>query len=88
MLSIQAPMSTPEPDDPQDAEVAKMYKDSIETFEQTAKFWTETYALPRDESVAAAIKSLTDMGFGADQAKKALEDNGGNQEAALNALLG
>lgn len=29
---------------PQDAEVANMYKINRDTYNQTAKFWTETYA--------------------------------------------
>ncbi len=37
-------MCSPEPDDPQDAEVARMYKDSLSTYIQTATFWTATYA--------------------------------------------
>lgn len=46
LISLQALMSAPEPDDPQDAVVAKMYKDDLATFNATAKFWTETYARP------------------------------------------
>ncbi len=37
-------MCSPEPDDPQDAEVARMYKNSQSTYIQTATFWTETFA--------------------------------------------
>merc|ERR1711948_61355 len=44
LLSIQALLSAPEPDDPQDAEVAQMYKTNRELFTQTAKYWTETFA--------------------------------------------
>lgn len=32
---------------PQDAEVANMYKLNRETYNQTARFWTETYAQVR-----------------------------------------
>ncbi|CAM9678302.1 unnamed protein product, partial [Discosporangium mesarthrocarpum] len=48
LLSLQALMCSPEPDDPQDAEVANMYKLNLDTYCQTAKFWTETYAQVRD----------------------------------------
>jgi hypothetical protein len=41
-------MCSPEPDDPQDAEVANMYKTNYQTFAQTAKFWTEMYAAVRE----------------------------------------
>jgi ubiquitin-conjugating enzyme (huntingtin interacting protein 2) len=46
LISLQALLCTPQPDDPQDAEVASMYMNSHETFVNTAKFWTETYARP------------------------------------------
>uniref|UniRef100_A0A8C9GEH7 E2 ubiquitin-conjugating enzyme n=1 Tax=Piliocolobus tephrosceles TaxID=591936 RepID=A0A8C9GEH7_9PRIM len=38
LLSIQALLSDPEPDDPQDAEVAKMYKENYSLFIKTARF--------------------------------------------------
>merc|ERR1719221_963866 len=44
LLSITALLSAPEPSDPQDAEVAEMYKHNRELFNQTAKYWTETFA--------------------------------------------
>jgi hypothetical protein len=44
LISLQALLSAPEPDDPQDAVVAKMYKDKYSEYVSTAKFWTETYA--------------------------------------------
>eukprot|EP00913_Durusdinium_trenchii_P004356 g4038.t1 len=50
LLSIQALLSSPEPDDPQDAEVAEMYKHNRELFVQTAKYWTETFASEKKSS--------------------------------------
>merc|ERR1719217_1097717 len=47
LISLQALLSAPEPDDPQDAVVAKQYKDNHKEFEATAKYWTETYASPQ-----------------------------------------
>lgn len=44
MLSLQALLAAPEPDDPQDAVVANQYKTDREGFKQTAKYWTEIYA--------------------------------------------
>ena len=44
LISLQALMSAPEPDDPQDAVVAKQYKEDPKAFALTAKYWTETYA--------------------------------------------
>ena len=45
MLSLQALLSTPEPNDPQDAVVARQYIDSHEAFVKTAKEWTQQYAI-------------------------------------------
>jgi ubiquitin-conjugating enzyme (huntingtin interacting protein 2) len=39
-----------EADDPQDAVVAKQYKENPELFRQTARHWTYIYALNRAES--------------------------------------
>ncbi|GAA5842783.1 hypothetical protein JCM11251_001490 [Rhodosporidiobolus azoricus] len=44
LVSLQSLLSTPEPSDPQDAEVAKHYLTNRSGFEETAKFWTEVYA--------------------------------------------
>jgi ubiquitin-conjugating enzyme (huntingtin interacting protein 2) len=47
LLSLQALLSAPEPNDPQDAEVAKMYKSDYKKWAATAAFWTESYAVER-----------------------------------------
>lgn len=44
LLSISAMMAKPEPDDPQDAVVAKQYKSDQSMFVKVAKFWTYKYA--------------------------------------------
>lgn len=44
LLSLQALLSAAEPDDPQDAVVARQYKEAPELFRQTAKHWTFIYA--------------------------------------------
>lgn len=44
LLSLQALMAAAEPDDPQDAVVAKQYKEDQEMFRLTAKHWTAKYA--------------------------------------------
>ena len=87
LLSLQALLSTPEPNDPQDAEVANMYLSDIDTFRRTAKFWTETYAITRDENVNAQIQRLCEMGFETAAAEQALTDSNGNEEEALELLL-
>lgn len=44
LLSLQALMAAAEPDDPQDAVVARQYKDNQEMFRLTATHWTAVYA--------------------------------------------
>ena len=83
---MQALLCSPEPDDPQDAEVARMYKDDIQKFNRTAKFWTEMYA--NETSKDDAIARVCEMGFDRDSAKKALEKHGWDESAAVNSLLG
>ena len=50
LVSLQALLSCPEPDDPQDAEVASQYKSDIELFNSTAKFWTSNFAKEGEEA--------------------------------------
>ena len=88
LLSLQALLCAPEPDDPQDAQVAQMYQRDPEQFKQTATFWTETYARPPgDESDSQAVTKLMEMGFGRDACVKALQDANGDETEAINALL-
>ena len=71
--------------DPQDAEVAAQYKRDYEQWTSTARFWTESYALPKDTS--AGVATLMSMGFDKEAAEKALAEKGGNVEAAMEMLL-
>ena len=86
LLSLQALLSSPEPSDPQDAEVAKQYLNDQETFQKTAKFWTATYATSRgfDEKV----EKLCAMGFDKEKVREALTSCDGNEDVALEKLLG
>jgi ubiquitin-conjugating enzyme (huntingtin interacting protein 2) len=43
LLSLQALLCSPEPDDPQDAVVAGMYKRDRAEFNRTAVQWTQQY---------------------------------------------
>lgn len=90
LMSLQALMCAPEPSDPQDAEVAGMYNRSYEQFASTAKFWTETYAMDASEIKERnpEVQRLMDMGFEEDQCKKALLDAKGDENSAIEALLG
>jgi hypothetical protein len=44
LLSLQALLAAPEPDDPQDAVVANQYKNTPAMFDATARYWTHVYA--------------------------------------------
>jgi len=44
LISLQSLLCSPEPNDPQDAEVAKHYMTSKSSFEETARYWTMIYA--------------------------------------------
>ncbi|KAK7689974.1 hypothetical protein QCA50_006614 [Cerrena zonata] len=44
LISLQSLLCSPEPNDPQDAEVAKHYMTSRTSFEETARYWTAIYA--------------------------------------------
>ncbi|CAE7067931.1 unnamed protein product [Rhizoctonia solani] len=44
LISLQSLLCSPEPDDPQDAEVAKHYLTSRASFNDTARYWAEIYA--------------------------------------------
>lgn len=84
LISLQALMCTPVPDDPQDAEVASQYKNNINEYNKTAKLWTENYAKNQAEK---KIQEIIDMGFSEEDAKQALQKNGFDIEKSVNYLL-
>lgn len=85
LLSVQALLSSPEPDDPQDAVVAKQYLNEPEQFQQTAKYWTQNYATNKAADEKAA--KLMEMGFAEAQVMNALSRCGGDESQALELLL-
>ena len=87
LISLQALMCEPVPNDPQDAVVAKQYMEDNKLFNETAKHWVEEYANP-ERNLQKKIKELTDMGFSEQQAKDALEKNNEDVEKAINFLVG
>ena len=86
LISLQALMCSPEPDDPQDAEVAKQYKTDRNLFYHTAKVWVENFA--KQQTTDDKIKKLADMGFPEAMCKEALERYDYDENLALNFLLG
>lgn len=88
MLSLQALLSTPNPDDPQDAQVAGQYKKNKADFERTAAYWTATYAMPAAKpDVEGMVRRLSEMGFDKEKCVKALEQTKYNENAALEYLI-
>lgn len=87
LLSLQALLASPEPNDPQDAVVAKQYMSKNKDFQQQAKEWTQTYAA-KPGANDPRVQQLVDMGFPYDQVSQALLSAGGDSNAALERLLG
>ena len=87
LISLQALMCEPVPNDPQDAVVAKQYMTDINLFNQTAKHWVEEYANP-ERNLQKKIKEIMEMGFTEQQAREALEKNDQDVEKAINFLVG
>ena len=87
LISLQALMCEPVPNDPQDAVVAKQYLSDIKLFNQTAKHWVEEYANP-ERNLQKKIKELLDMGFTEEQARDAIEKNNEDVEKAIGYLVG
>lgn len=78
LLSLQALLSAAEPDDPQDAVVAKQYKENPELFKLTARHWAQVYAGAPGSSHSEfedKIKRLGNMGIDEEKALIALSSN-------------
>jgi len=88
LLSLQALLCSPNPDDPQDAQVAGQYKRDKNAFEQTARFWTSAYAGGRkNDDTATAVNKLVEMGFSEKAATDALAACKGDENAAVEWLM-
>lgn len=86
LLSLQALLSAPEPDDPQDAVVAQQYIKEQNTFISTARYWTEAFAKASSLGVEEKVKRLIEMGFPEDLVRSTLEAVGGDENLALEKL--
>ncbi|XP_014485113.1 PREDICTED: ubiquitin-conjugating enzyme E2-22 kDa isoform X2 [Dinoponera quadriceps] len=89
LLSLQALLSAAEPDDPQDAVVAKQYKEHPEMFRQTATHWTFVYAggPAKIPDLDDKIRRLTDMGIEEHSARVALSSYNWDLERATEHCL-
>ncbi|KAJ5345431.1 Ubiquitin-protein ligase [Penicillium brevicompactum] len=68
LLSLQSLLSTPEPKDPQDAEVANMLLKTPKEFERVARDWAVIYA-------GAPMSDDNGSGYSVDEIKPGGEDN-------------
>lgn len=94
LLSLQALLCTPNPDDPQDGQVAAMYKQSVALFEQHARQWTQMYAMAHkekselDSQHAGKVAALVEMGFPEARCREVLAACKYDEQAAVAQLLG
>ncbi|CAN6485512.1 unnamed protein product [Victoria cruziana] len=86
LLSLQALLSSPQPDDPQDAVVAQQYLRDYSTFVGTARYWTETFAKRSSLGIEEKVQKLMEMGFTETQVRAALDSTGGDENMALEKL--
>nr|KAJ0215862.1 hypothetical protein LSAT_V11C300113740 [Lactuca sativa] len=84
LLSLQALLSVPEPNDPQDAVVAQQVLNDHARFVATAKRWTEEFA--KGSSADFNVKKLVEMGFPEALVKTTLQAVGGDEDMALERL--
>ncbi|PKU77747.1 Ubiquitin-conjugating enzyme E2 27 [Dendrobium catenatum] len=95
LLSLQALLSAPAPDDPQDAVVAQQvflsnllyilqYLRDYQKFVGTARHWTETFA--KNTNKNEQVSKLVEMGFPEELARSVLEAVKGDENAALEKL--
>ncbi|BFZ63010.1 Ubiquitin-conjugating enzyme E2 1 [Saitoella coloradoensis] len=74
LISLQSLLCSPEPNDPQDAEVARHYLSNRAGFDETAKYWTKTYAsgtgaVDKEDMISmygldrSTVKKFTEMGL-------------------------
>ncbi|WOL03740.1 ubiquitin-conjugating enzyme E2 27 isoform X1 [Canna indica] len=85
LVSLQALLSAPEPDDPQDAVVAKQYLQEYPTFVATARYWTEAFART-SVAIEEKVRRLVEMGFPEDLVKSTLDSVNGDENLALEKL--
>ncbi|XP_068656652.1 ubiquitin-conjugating enzyme E2 27-like [Aristolochia californica] len=86
LVCLQALLSSPEPDDPQDAVVARQYLSDYPTFYSTACYWTESFAKRSSVGNEEKVLKLVEMGFPEDAVRTTLELVGGDENMALEKL--
>ncbi|KVI06141.1 ubiquitin-conjugating enzyme E2 27 isoform X1 [Cynara cardunculus var. scolymus] len=86
LLSIQALLSAPQPNDPQDAVVAQQYLKDYQTFASTAHYWTESFAKTSSLGIEEKVQKLVEMGFPEGLVRSTLEVVDGDENLALEKL--
>nr|CAB3475297.1 unnamed protein product [Digitaria exilis] len=86
LLSLQALLSSPVPDDPQDAVVAQQYLHDYPAFVATARYWTETFAKSTSTGMEEKVQKLVEMGFPEDLVRSTLKSVDGDENMALEKL--
>jgi len=89
LLSIQALLAAPEPDDPQDAVVARQYQDNYHIFKATAQHWATVYAGSnyKNPEFDTMLRQLKDMGIEEGAARVALSSCAWDMQKATDQLF-
>ncbi|KAG6458539.1 ubiquitin-conjugating enzyme E2-22 kDa isoform X2 [Manduca sexta] len=89
LLSLQALLSAAEPNDPQDAVVAKQFRENPHLFNLTARHWTNVYAGGPNAiwEFNQKVQRLLDMGIDEHQARVALSTYDWELERATEQLF-
>jgi len=89
LLSIQALLAAPEPDDPQDAVVARQYQDNLAVFRQTAQHWSAAFAGGgyKNPAFDTMLRQLKDMGVEEAAARVALSSCAWDLQKATETLF-
>lgn len=89
LLSIQALLAAPEPDDPQDAVVAMQFKKSGEIYKSTAAHWTAVYANGpyKNSEYDAKVANLIELGIEETEARTTLSAYNWNLQQATSNIF-
>jgi len=89
LISLQALLAAPEPDDPQDAVVANQYRESRQMYKLTAQYWTATYAGGNacNNEYTRKITKLVEMGVTKVQALTALSTSNWDIDKCIESLF-
>ena len=90
LLSIQALLASPEPNDPFDSVVAGQFMNHHEVYIRTAKHWASVYASSQErvqeyEDMVEQVKKIT--GMGENRARHVLSCCGWDLEVAVRNIL-